>query len=406
MKNRDDIRDQFSPLLDGELSPEERARVEAALSEDAELLRELDSLKRVDDLYRALPAVSAPANFEADIRERLHPSHLVTAACAPSMARKERRRRMVWPGLAAAAAVLVCVGGVMVTINRSAGRLQMAGDYAKAAGPMAQTSAAPVYRDAPASPVTPDTAPPLKDEAGRPTGEQLLQAPSAVEMPKLKQSSEGREFRTDNAASAFGAVAGKQQDKNRADTDETAQTRKGGETDRLLETAPPLREGLVPQAGSHVESAEVEASDLQDKGLDPAKSTPEMLNYGKEAKSGVPTDTPAPTPVPPPASAAPEPPIAQAKKEAAHKSSAENGVAILGLAGRAQTIGPRSFTLRDGVWYESGYNDETTTSLKRGSRAMRDLIAQHGDLKDLPTLKEAVVFKVEDKWYKLGAMSK
>lgn len=69
--NRDEIRDKFSPLLDGELSPEERAEVEQALSEDADLLRELDGLKRVDDLYRALPRAAAPNGFENSVKARL-----------------------------------------------------------------------------------------------------------------------------------------------------------------------------------------------------------------------------------------------------------------------------------------------------------------------------------------------
>ncbi|HRK35215.1 MAG TPA: hypothetical protein PLJ47_11530, partial [Candidatus Hydrogenedentes bacterium] len=69
--NRDEIRDQFSPLLDGELAADERAEIEAMLSQDAELLRELDSLKRVDDLYRALPRPQTPDNFESAVSERI-----------------------------------------------------------------------------------------------------------------------------------------------------------------------------------------------------------------------------------------------------------------------------------------------------------------------------------------------
>ncbi len=74
--DRDEIRERFSPLLDGELSPEERAEVEAALSDDAELLRELDALKRVDQLYANLPPEKAPEGFEDGVRSALSPNTL------------------------------------------------------------------------------------------------------------------------------------------------------------------------------------------------------------------------------------------------------------------------------------------------------------------------------------------
>ncbi|MBM3291000.1 MAG: hypothetical protein FJY92_12700, partial [Candidatus Hydrogenedentes bacterium] len=110
MINRDDIRDQFSPLLDGELPPEERARVEAALAGDAELLRELDALKRIDDLYRAMPAQAAPAGFEDAVRDRVRqPATVNTIAL-----RRAARHRYWAAGLAAAAVVVIGVGAVLL----------------------------------------------------------------------------------------------------------------------------------------------------------------------------------------------------------------------------------------------------------------------------------------------------
>ncbi len=43
-----EVREDFSALLDNELTHEERELVEGHLSECAECLRELDALKRVD----------------------------------------------------------------------------------------------------------------------------------------------------------------------------------------------------------------------------------------------------------------------------------------------------------------------------------------------------------------------
>jgi hypothetical protein len=112
--NRDEIRDKFSPLLDGELSPEERAEVEQALSEDADLLRELDGLKRVDDLYRALPRAAAPDGFEEGVKEKLR-SKVRTFSGAP------RRLRRLAPALAAAVVLVSAV--TLVWFQTQSGRL-------------------------------------------------------------------------------------------------------------------------------------------------------------------------------------------------------------------------------------------------------------------------------------------
>ncbi len=108
--NRDELRDKFSPLLDGELAADERAEIEAVLAQDAELLRELDSLKRVDDLFRSLPKPRAPEGFEAGVRELVQPQ-LVAIPMHHS-------RRRVWPALVAAA-VLLMTAGIFFVQTRS-----------------------------------------------------------------------------------------------------------------------------------------------------------------------------------------------------------------------------------------------------------------------------------------------
>jgi anti-sigma factor RsiW len=106
-KDHDEIRDEFSPLLDGELAPDERAAVEQKLADDAELLRELDGLRKVDELYRQLPPEQAPAGLEDRVRERLQPSIV-------RFTRRRLARRALWP-VAAAAALFVVFAGVLVT---------------------------------------------------------------------------------------------------------------------------------------------------------------------------------------------------------------------------------------------------------------------------------------------------
>ena len=98
-----DIREDFPALLDGELTEEERRRLEAELADDADLLRELENHKRVDQLYRRLDAVPAPDDFEAALKNRMQQR-------APAI---RALRSRLWPVLAAAAVLLLLAGGVL-----------------------------------------------------------------------------------------------------------------------------------------------------------------------------------------------------------------------------------------------------------------------------------------------------
>lgn len=83
--------------FDGELPPEERARVEAALRADPSLAEELRAIGAVDRALETLSAVEAPADFEARLRAR--------------RLREERRGRLLRRAapMAAAAAVLAAL---------------------------------------------------------------------------------------------------------------------------------------------------------------------------------------------------------------------------------------------------------------------------------------------------------
>lgn len=67
------VREDFSALLDGELSGEDREIVDNHLSQCSECLRALDGFQRVDGLYGALTAVDAPGHLEDAVREALRP---------------------------------------------------------------------------------------------------------------------------------------------------------------------------------------------------------------------------------------------------------------------------------------------------------------------------------------------
>ena len=70
----EEARNEFSALLDGELTPDARDAVEAHLALCADCLREVDGLKRVDTLYRGLPAQTAPPRFEDRVAKAIRPS--------------------------------------------------------------------------------------------------------------------------------------------------------------------------------------------------------------------------------------------------------------------------------------------------------------------------------------------
>ena len=114
-----EVREEFSALLDGELTPEARAVIEAHLSECAECLRELERFKRVDAAYRALPQRRAPADFEQRVADALRPQVI-------RLRRPALRHRRVWPLLAAAAMVLVMLGGAFLQLRTPSGRFEVA----------------------------------------------------------------------------------------------------------------------------------------------------------------------------------------------------------------------------------------------------------------------------------------
>ncbi|MCJ7544092.1 MAG: zf-HC2 domain-containing protein [Phycisphaerae bacterium] len=112
MDDKDNISEQLSAYLDGELSDAEARRVEAALRDDPALARELEALRATRQLVRSLPAAKAPEGFTAAVMDRAERLQLVAPTPRPS------RWRLHWASLATAALVLVAVGiGAVVTVT-------------------------------------------------------------------------------------------------------------------------------------------------------------------------------------------------------------------------------------------------------------------------------------------------
>jgi len=111
------VREEFSALIDGELAPEQRAAVEAHLSQCSGCLRELERIKRIDVLYRGLAPQTAPICFEEGV------NRAVLAASGTG----RRPRMRLWPRflpvLAAAALLLVVLGATVLRTGRDAARM-------------------------------------------------------------------------------------------------------------------------------------------------------------------------------------------------------------------------------------------------------------------------------------------
>lgn len=136
--NHNRIRDLLSPYLDGEVTEEEKAVVEAELAVSVEMRRELETLRRTINLVSSLPPVTAPRPFtlsEADVKPPQPASRSGWYLGLPG-----------WlGGLATLAAVLVCVAAVgffLMTRQFGTGsRPEAAGEIAKVPTPAAPQAA-------------------------------------------------------------------------------------------------------------------------------------------------------------------------------------------------------------------------------------------------------------------------
>jgi anti-sigma factor RsiW len=163
MKRHERIRDAFSPLLDGEMTEEEREAIEEELAEESELLRELEGLRQVDALYRAMPEERAPADFEAGVRGKIEGKRFAQHG-------KRRMSPLVAPFLAAAAVVTLVAGVVYWAGQPRSDRFEMAESGAMeepATQRMLSADAEPAEERAAA-----DTAAPVGNEAEEDAGRQ------------------------------------------------------------------------------------------------------------------------------------------------------------------------------------------------------------------------------------------
>lgn len=381
--DRDRIREEFSPLLDGELTPEERAAVEHDLAQDSDLLRELEGIKRLDGLFRGLPRQEAPPELEARIRNAAHPRTMRLGR------RHALPRRNLWPVLAAASALFVVVV-TLIQVRGGAGRF----DMAVAPQESAELSLEP-------APPAASAPPPL---AARATEE-----PAGLRMRGVGRLG-GADI--DGMAAEKSVSDELRQEAVVADAESAAVM----DAAPLAKSAPAPAPALPPPPAPPQEPAS------------PPPPAPMMMRAAPAPEPG-PEPAPAPESKPEPAaddvvdfsefefvpagasaSAAPgagESPKALSASPDAGRVGRDAPVAAAPPARRvgAREAAGRYFELRDGVWTERSYAGETTEPLLRGSEALDRFVAEHRELAALLELGDAIVFRVGDTWYRVAPAS-
>ncbi len=348
-----EVREEFSAYLDGEMSAEEREPLEAHLAICAECLREMDVLKRVDDSYRALAPVGAPADFEQGVRDA------VRAGQMPSASGRGPVPRWMGPLVAMASAAAVLIVGVLVLEWQDSNR------------PAMQMASAPMEMD-------------------------LSQAGSALMKSKEAEP----------VVEADSAVAGREE----KDWDSFAQTpaRDNSAWEQFTQSAP---RAAAPVGGGREDSAQLLAQDLATEGALEASAPKAALGALADSADAEVRARAEVIGTPPPAEAdlssieklfdAPAADKAEAVQESAPQSSAP---AQAGDVVSRQTL--RSFrVLAGGLWVEEGYDHEPTTPLKRSSPELRELMKKfpESDWTKLLERPYRQVFQMGDAWYDLEA---
>jgi len=393
-------------MLDDELAPEVRAAVEAHLTDCSACLRALAEYKRVDALYRGLPAQRAPEGFEERVRAAVHPKIV-------RFPRRTFARKRVWPLLAAAATFLVILGGLVVQQQRAhRGRFDIAAVPGSKRGPSAVDTVAP--QEVKGKPISEFEG--IEDGASRPEEAVLDEKSRRVvhrSMPSERPAPEPPPAAAPLAPEAVEAPA------------------------LAEEMAPPraLPKGLGTQPELEREVAAPQPEPLsrgrgtieQDKEGQLTAGT-HLAKFKKDETKAVATENAIPAQAPAAPPPAPAPPVLRAPETvgagqtlladsaetafagkrvpvAPEKTAITGDTAAPGaVAASRRTIAGRVFNFREGIWRQEGYRRQKTTLLKRDSEVLRKLEERHPEVAEILALHDRVVFRLDDTWYELPAL--
>lgn len=112
--------DRVSAYLDGELTPRERAEVEALLAADPAWRADAESLAAVRDAARALAVAEPPDGFWAEMvaAVRADEESSLRSGATASPARRRARHPLRWVGAGVAASVLLFAAALAVPHER------------------------------------------------------------------------------------------------------------------------------------------------------------------------------------------------------------------------------------------------------------------------------------------------
>lgn len=453
--NCEQAREEFSALLDGELSVDARAAVEAHLAECSECLRELDALKQVDLAYRKLDPKRAPAGFEERVRSSVRGNVV-------RFKRRAAPQRRVWPLLATAAVLLIMGGAWFVQMNRIEERFNVASVEEKAKMPRTAPETFPITLEtapkapasAPAEKAVPGAneevrqeAPPLTDQAK--AGEEVSEAAKAgtdenMALDQTKgspaKSAQPKRFKpkaVDNSQTeadvreqleALGYL-GLEKEKEQAIPVQKPEPASQTMSEKKTE------EAEVPHVTASVpveEPAKEESVSAAAPMPAPAPAAEALVPSRRELapKSGLP---PAPAPATAPAPA-PEPGSVAGREAPAetyegrieadatapsdsmsvqppapmsapiHKADARaaGSAPPASVSPLTTTIGNRRFVLKSEIWCEEGYEGQRTTALLRDSKKLKNLVAKHPEIANFLKMDRRIIFSIDKKWYSVS----
>lgn len=360
------MKQEFSALLDGELTPEKRAAIEAHLAESAEDLRELDGYKRVDALFRGLPREEAPEELEKRLETELRRGPLQFTA-------RRLHQRQVWPLLSAAAMfLLVCGTALYFSIG---GPESPSYEVASLGKDVAQQAAVESE---------------LAEEA-MPAAEG---AASVAEEP-LPELQKVADDRMASSQGALGRTMAKIAPADEAEYEDAAELPSESPTALPASPAPEaVKEEIVvgvpleqkqqeaamsqrrmereaPARGVSVDADEAREQDISDTAA--RKTSAVVTEQERLAKEMTP---PKPAAKPPAQSAA---------------------------FGAMKKADARAFEQRDGGWFQTGYGGEPTQPLPRDDVRLAEWIKVDSELAQRFEAGTAVVFRVDDTWYRVEA---